>query len=88
MGNLRVIQRKWKKFPDTAPKDREILVFGRWKPYDILPGGNPCFVIAQWSTLMSNGTGHDWYTGLCKLGDYNVNFTYWRDLPEGPDETT
>ena len=65
----------------TAPKDREILIRGVWKSFDIIEGGSEYFSVAHWSTVMSNGTGYQWYVGmLCPLDSVNVEITHWCDL--------
>lgn len=75
----------WHQDINTAPKDRDIIFFGRWKPYDILDGGEKCMVIARWSTLRADGTGQHWMTGLGPVESWNVNWTHWCELPDVPD---
>lgn len=77
----------WYPF-DTAPKTGEqILVFGRWLPFDILEGGQPCMVIASWSTIMSDGTGYHWNVNTFgTLDNDNVTWTHWAPMPKGPEE--
>lgn len=70
---------------ETAPKDgSQILFYGKWKPFDILPGGEDCIIIASWSTVMSDGTGYQWLAGLTPVSNYNVEFTHWTPLPAPP----
>ena len=73
---------EWRKFPDTAPRDREILVRGRWLPYGSLEGGSRCIVIAVWSTLRADDTEHTWISSLSSLDRMNVHFTEWTDVPD------
>jgi hypothetical protein len=89
---------------ETAPKDgSKIMLFGRWKAYDILPGGEPCYLLVWWCSAMSDGSGHCWITdGLSSLGEtlfpnlsspatadhWNVGWTHWRPLPEPPRAAT
>jgi len=76
----------WRDFPDDAPKDgTPILVAGKWKPYETLEGGQWAITIARWSTLMSDGTGHDWIADLSYLKNWNVEWTNWRHLGPLPD---
>lgn len=77
----------WYPF-DTAPKTGEqILIRGTWLPFDILPGGQTCIKIASWSTVMSDGTGHQWIVdSFGTLENYNVTWTHWAPLPKGPEE--
>jgi len=73
----------WQPFPDTAPLDREILVRGRWRPFDQLEGGELCVVVGQWSTIMSDGSGHQWYANfLHPFEMINVDFYEWMDIPK------
>jgi hypothetical protein len=76
------IKAQWHPFPATAPKDRPILVRGRWRPFDILPGGETCIEIASWSTIMSDGSGWQWMVGLSDMDRWNVDFDEWTDLPQ------
>lgn len=72
---------------DTAPKDgTKILLAGKWKPFDILPGGENYIGLAAWSSLMSDGTsGYQWYLDfLTPIDNVNVDFTHWMPLPEPP----
>ncbi len=80
-----VAESEWQPI-ETAPKDGSRIMWGgRYKPFDINPGGQWTEVIVSWSTIYSNGTGHQW------LGDhlhdptrYNVEWTHWRKLPPPP----
>ena len=76
---------EWKEFPDTAPKDRKIIIYGEWQATKEHPnqGDSPIYVMAHWSTIMSNGTGYNWYTaGFETLDNYPVvKWMYWTELP-------
>lgn len=73
----------WQSFPGDAPKDRDILVRGKWRDFDIHPGGARCVAIAYWGTIHSNGTDERWYINfLCPIDHVNVDFTEWMDIPE------
>ena len=83
-----VIEPGWQPI-SSAPKDgTQVLMFGRWRPHDILPGGEPCMLVASWSTIMSNGTGYAWLTacGTQRLDNINVELTMWRPLPAPPQQ--
>ena len=73
---------------DTAPLDgRQVLLFGRWKSFDMLPGGEPCIVVACYSTFSSSANAVKyWITGLDPTQVYNVEFTHWMPLPEPPND--
>jgi len=72
---------------ETAPKDgTQVLFYGKWRPYDILPGGGDCIIIASWSTFMSDNTGYHWITGFGAVESINVCFTHWQPLPEPPHD--
>lgn len=75
---------------DSAPKDgTAVLFFGRWKGFDIVPGGEPHIGIYSWSTFMSDGTGHQWIgEGLSTMSNTNVEYTHWMPLPPPPSPET
>jgi hypothetical protein len=85
------VEPDWKPFPSTAPKDRKIIVFGRWKRNTGFPGGgDPACYMAQWGSYSSNPRDiekdSDW------MGDgiggpimrHNVDWTHWMELPAEP----
>lgn len=79
---------KWNKgFPGTAPEDgTQILVYGKWKPYDILPGGEDCFILASFASLSAApAVSGEWLisSSMLPLNNYNVDFSQWAFL-EGP----
>lgn len=72
---------------ETHPKDgTQFLVYGKWLPYLMLPGGTDFIDIAVWSTLQSR-TDADHYLmiGLRNAADFNVNITHWAPLPLPPN---
>lgn len=83
----------WKLIDDDTPKNRPIIFGGRWKPFDILPGGEWHQVIVQWSTFSSNPhtaqyswiAGSSTLSGPAKLDSYHIDFTHWHELPDEID---
>lgn len=70
----------------SAPKDRKIIFGGRYKPFDILPGGDWTEAFFQWSTLDSINPKFDWYSGFNTMDHWNVEWTHWTEKPEEPKD--
>lgn len=70
----------------TAPRDgTTVLLGGRYRPFDILPGGEWCSIIAAWSTFSSvPGAQRKWIANLSELEHWNVDFTHWAPIPSPP----
>lgn len=71
---------------NPAPKDREILLGGRWQPFDILPGGEWATILVRWGSLSSAANAEQCFlgAGFFRADDYNVNWTHWHEVPEAP----
>ena len=94
------VEPDWKPFPETAPKDREIIVFGRWKGDQEIcgkmvhfpGGGHPAYTMARWGSYSSNPRDiakDSAFMGSGIGGDimrHNVKWTHWVDLPVEPLE--
>lgn len=71
---------------ETAPKDRKILIGGRFRPFHPYGGGDWEQQIFSWSTIMSDGTGYQWIGPMFTTMDqWNVDWTHWHELPEEPE---
>jgi hypothetical protein len=70
----------------TAPRDgSQMLWAGKWRPFDILPGGEWTQQIFSWTTVMSDGTGYGWLTeGFSTPERWNVDWLCWQPLPKPP----
>jgi hypothetical protein len=71
---------------ETAPKDgARMLWAGKWRPFDILDGGEWTQEIFSWTTVMSDGTGHCWMSSDFRGPDsWNVDWLAWKPLPKPP----
>lgn len=74
---------------EEAPKNGKRLLFGgRWKPFDILQGGEWFEEIFAWTTIMSDGTGYDWLNScFFTPGHFYVDWTHFMPLPDPPQES-
>jgi hypothetical protein len=74
---------------ETAPRDgTSVLLGGRWRPFDILPGGEWCCVVAIWGSPSSRFDEEcAWYVGVERIETWNVDFTHWMPLPSPPKDT-
>jgi hypothetical protein len=70
----------------TAPKDGSRMLWaGKWKPFDILPGGEWTQQIFNWGSVMSDGTGYCWMSeNFFPPDHWHVVWTHWRPLPAPP----
>jgi hypothetical protein len=84
---MQKLKAEWSPFPDTAPKDHNILVRGTWKASedDLMPdpGGQPVTVIGRWGSIKANGTDKQWFMQfLTPFTTIHAEFTEWTELPE------
>ena len=81
----------WKPFPETAPKDRKIIVFGVWKGEGFPGGGKPAYTMAHWGSYSSNPKDiakDSAFMGEGIGGDimrHNIRWTHWTELPQQPE---
>lgn len=73
----------WMEDLSRMPKDgSDILIFGTWQPFDILPGGEPCYVLISYGSLDSSGAEEGKWFYSNTLGEFdftkiNVKFTHY-----------
>ncbi len=77
-------------FPESAPKGKDILVSGIFRPSTGgYKGGDEIVVVTNYSSYMSDGvTGYHWVgieqwsreEGIFK--SYNVDWTHWAEVPK------
>ena len=94
------VEPDWKQFPETAPKDREIIVFGLWKGDQEIAGeivhfpggGHPAYTMCQWGSyrswpLRKGELDDSAWMGSGIGGDItrqNIKWTHWMELPTPP----
>lgn len=81
---------KWRPI-ETAPKDgTAVLLGGRWKPFDILKGGEWHQQIFRWGSYSSaNDAESEWWSDAhigVRSDHWNVEWTHWMPLPEPPED--
>jgi hypothetical protein len=86
---------KWKPFDPNDVSIQElakvtpIYLFGKWKAFDILPGGDPEIVVANygtWSANFADESSYFWAINFThNMDDYNVDFTHYAEM-EYPTE--
>ncbi len=71
----------------TAPRDgTPVLLGGRWLPFETLPGGEWCSVVALYGSMSSYAEdAGDWFAGVEQVASWNVAWTHWMPLPDPPD---
>lgn len=75
----------WKPCSQLSEDGRTYILYGKWKPFDILSGGEDCLTLASYTSFSSNSSeGKDWYSDFTKIKDFNVDFTHGRPLPLNP----
>jgi len=76
----------WLNDLENMPKDgSDIIIFGTWQPFDILKGGEPCYVLISYGSLSSDADAEgEWlYSNSLMKFDFdkiNVKFTQYAVL--------
>lgn len=76
----------WQKLGTESKDGTPFLIYGKWRPYMHLIGGTPEIYIASWTTLQSKADAPvELMVGWHRSDNWNVDWTHWAPLPEGPD---